>query len=879
MNILEHRALRGPNYYSRYPAIYMRLDIGELEARPSDTVPGIVARITELLPTLYEHRCSVGRPGGFLERLERGTWAGHVVEHVAIELQNVIGFSVGYGKTVDSYDTGIYNVVYRYRDEACGLAAGVEAVDIVARLFNGEDIDISSVVTRLKQVRDAHMLGPSTASIVEAAKRRGIPWARLDEDSSYIQLGHGHRQQRIQATVTCRTNLIGYGIADDKHWTKRLLGEAGIPVPRGRVCHSIDEALEAATDIGYPLVVKPLIGNHGRGVSTDILDESALQEAFSIASRRNSSVIVEKFVKGEDHRLLVIDGKLVAAARRRPAHVVGDGQATLQALIDRENQDPRRGVGHENLLTQIHVDEQTHRLIAQQNLSLESVIPIDDVVYLKPTANLSTGGTATDVTDDVHPEVKYTAERIARLVGLDIIGIDLLAETLSRPLEEQSAAVVEVNAGPGFRMHLSPTHGTGRDVGQHVIEMLFPDSADAGRIPIVAVTGTNGKTTTVRLIAHLLRQSGRSVGMACTGAIEIDNHTIMRGDYSGPQAAATVLREPTVEYAVLEVARGGLMRRGLGFDECQVGVLLNIASDHLGENDIRTLDELARCKSVVIDAVRQEGTAVLNADDPRVLASREWARGDVIYFSLDPDSQPVRQHVHHHGVAFTVHDERIVMRQGNVEASIIPVADAPITFEGHARFNIANALAASAAAYALGLSIADIQLGLQTFHSTPGQNPGRTNFIDAGDMKVLIDYGHNVPALEALGELVSRIPAQRRIGVASAPGNRRDEDLFSLGVQLANMHDIVFLCETDPRGRPDGDTASLLRAGAESVPGDCRVEVVLKERQAIDRAFDEAREGDLLVLLIEDIESATERLRGRRFLPDTQQDDATGEQP
>ncbi|RDB44225.1 cyanophycin synthetase [Halomonas sp. DQ26W] len=878
MNILDHRALRGPNYYSRYPAIFMRLDIGELEERPSDTVPGIAERITELLPTLYEHRCSVGRAGGFLERLERGTWAGHVVEHVAIELQNLIGFSVGYGKTVDSYETGIYNVVYRYRDEACGLAAGVEAVDIVARLFNGDEIDIPTVVSRLKQVRDAHMLGPSTASIVDAAKRRGIPCARLDENSSYVQLGHGCRQQRIQATVTCRTSLISHGIADDKHWTKQVLGEAGIPVPRGHICHSIDEALEAALDIGYPVVVKPLIGNHGRGVSTDITDEPALREAFTIAFRHNSTVMVESFVKGEDHRLLVVNGKLVAAARRRPAHVVGDGEATLQTLIDRENRDPRRGIGHENLLTQIQLDEHSHRLIAQHNLTLESVITKGEVIYLKSTANLSTGGTATDVTDDVHPDVKYTAERIARLIGLDIIGIDLLAETLTIPLDEQSAAVVEVNAGPGFRMHISPTHGTGRDVGQHVIEMLFPDSEDTGRIPIVAVTGTNGKTTTVRLISHLLRQAGRSVGTACTGAIEIDNHTIMRGDYSGPQAAATVLREPTVEYAVLEVARGGIMRRGLGFDECQVGVLLNIESDHLGENDVHTLDELARCKAVVIDAVRQEGTAVLNADDPRVLASREWARGDVIYFSLNSDSEPVRQHVQDHGVFFTVHDECIVMRQGNVEASIISVVDTPITFEGHARFNVANALAASAAAYALGLTIADIQLGLQTFHPTPGQNPGRTNFIDAGDIKVLIDYGHNVPALKALSELVSRIPAQRRISVASAPGNRRDEDLYDLGAQLASMHDIVLLCETAPRGRPDGETVSLLRAGAESKPGTCRVEVFKKERHAVDRAFDEAREGDLLVLLIDDINGATERLRGRRFLPDTP-DATSGGQP
>ncbi len=872
MNILEHRALRGPNYYSRYPAIYMRLDIGDLEERPSDTVPGIVERITALLPTLQEHRCSVGRPGGFLERLGRGTWAGHVVEHVAIELQNLIGFSVGYGKTVDSYDTGIYNVVYRYRDEACGLAAGEEAVIVVERLFAGETVDLPAIIDRLKSVRDAHMLGPSTAAIVDAAKQRGIPYTRLSEENSYIQFGHGHRQQRIQATVTGHTDLISFGIADDKEWTKQVLGDAGIPVPRGRVCDSFDAALEAVRGIGYPVAVKPVIGNHGRGVSTNIEDDQSLRDAFDVAAHRNPSVIVEQYIRGEDHRLLVIDGKLVAAARRRPAHVVGNGVDTLQALVDEENRDPRRGVGHENLLTQIQLDEQSLRMIGQQNLTLQSVIPADEMIFLKPTANLSTGGTATDVTDDVHPEVRYSAERIARLVGLDIIGIDLLAETLSRPLDEQSAAVVEVNAGPGFRMHLSPTHGNGRDVGRHVIDMLFPDSETDARIPITAVTGTNGKTTTVRLLSHLLRQAGRNVGMACTGAIEIDNHVIMRGDYSGPQAAAIVLREPTVEYAVLEVARGGIMRRGLGFDECDVGVLLNIASDHLGEHDIHTLDELARCKTVVIDAVRQGGTAVLNADDPRVLAGQEWARGDIIFFTLNPDSRDIRQHVRDQGVAFTVHNERIVMRQGHVEAEVIPVVDVPLTFEGHARFNVANALAASAAAYALGLSIGDIQMGLRTFHPTPGQNPGRTNLIEADGIKVLIDYGHNVPALEALAELVGCIAARRRIGVASAPGNRRDEDLFTLGTLLARMHDVVYLYETDPRGRAIGDAVGLLRDGAESVGSDCRVEIIMEEAQAVDRAFDDASAGDLLVLLIDDVEGAIERFRGRRFTPPSSAD-------
>ena len=864
MKILEHRALRGPNFYSRYLTIYMRLDIEHLEDNPSDTVPGIVDRLKELIPTIQEHRCSVGRRGGFLERVHRGTWAGHVVEHVAIELQNLIGFSVGYGKTVDSYEHRIYNVCYRYRDEACGLAAGVEAVDFVEKLFNGEEIDMDAIIARLKEVRDAHMLGPSTGSIVNAAKARDIPYARLSDESSYIQLGHGHKQQRFQATVTWNTGLIGYGIADDKDWTKQILGDAGIPVPQGQTVHSFEEAVEAANWIGYPLATKPLVGNHGRGVTTDINNEDELREGYDAAYRRHETVVVEQYVKGEDHRLLVVDGKLVAAARRRPAHVVGDGEGTLQELIDIANQDPRRGVGHENLLTQIHLDEQSFRLIHQQGLTLETVIPKDQVVWLKSTANLSTGGTATDITDDVHPEVHYAAERIARLVGLDIIGIDLLAETLTKPLEEQSAGVVEVNAGPGFRMHLSPTHGQGRDVGKAVVDMLYPDPNDNGRIPITAVTGTNGKTTTVRLISHLLRQAGRRVGMACTGAIEIDNHVILRGDYSGPQAAATVLREPTVEHAVLEVARGGIMRRGLGFDECEVGVLLNIASDHLGERDIKTLDDLARCKTVVIDAMRRGGIAVLNADDERCLEGAQWARGDIIYFTMNPDSRPVHQHVREHGIAFTVHNDAIVMRQGQVEAEIIPVADVPITFDGHATFNVANALAAAAAAYGLGLNAGDIQMGLQTFHPTPGQNPGRTNLIEADGVKVLIDYGHNVPALEALESLVSSLPAHKRICVASAPGNRRDEDIVGLGNQLAKMHDALFVCETHPRGRELGEAAGLVKSGAEQAGG-CPTEIVMDESEAVERALDQASEGDLLVLLVDDLEGATQRVKARSF--------------
>ncbi|SES34069.1 cyanophycin synthetase [Tranquillimonas rosea] len=871
MRILEQRALRGPNYYSRYLSIYMRLDIEELEDRPSDQVPEIAERLEALMPTIHDHRCSVGEPGGFLQRVRNGTYAGHMVEHVAIELQNQVGFSVGYGKTVDSYDPGIYNVVYRYRDEATGLAAGVAAVDIVKKLYDGDEVDLTPIIAHLKEVRDANALGPSTGSIVNAAKARGIPAYNLTEGTSYTQLGHGVKQRRFQATVTDASGIIGHSIADDKEWTKQILDDAGVPVPKGQVCYSWEEIEQAADWIGWPVVTKPLSGNHGRGVTTDIASVEDLRSGYEAALARardgSSAVIVESYIKGEDHRMLVIGGKLVAAARRRPAHVTGDGTSTIQQLIDCENADPRRGVGHENLLTQIHVDEQTLRMLEQAGLSLDTVMPEGEVAFLKSTANISTGGTATDLTDEVHPEVKFQMERIGRLVGLDIIGIDLLAETLSKPLEQQSAGVVEVNAGPGFRMHMAPTHGSPRPVGEHVLEMLFPDHADNGRIPITAITGTNGKTTTTRLTAHILRQAGHSVGLGCTGTVEIDNHIILRGDYSGPAAAQAVLREPTVEHAVLEVARGGIMRRGLGFDECDVGVLLNIASDHLGERDIHTLDELARCKTVVVDAVKKEGGyCVLNADDPMVMEhGTYWARGEIIYFTMNPDNPDLAEHLGNHGTVITVKNGWIVMLRGRVEVEIVEVNDVPISFEGHAPFNVQNAMAAAGSALAHGLEIDDIRAGLLTFHPTPSQMPGRTNYFEADGVKCLIDYGHNVPALKALEPLVSGLGLQRKIGVATAPGNRRDEDLVALGAQLARMCDTLYVYETDSRGRTPGETAKLIHEGAESAGSDCRVETVMEEHAATARAIEEAKPGDFLLLLVDDIEGTTERLKGRSF--------------
>jgi cyanophycin synthetase len=870
MRILEHRALRGPNYYSRYQAIYMRLDIEDLEDRPSDKVPGIAEKLEAIFPSIYEHRCSIGEPGGFLQRVRNGTYAGHMVEHLAIELQNLVGFSVGYGKSVDSYERGVYNVVYRYRDEATGLAAGEAAVEIVRKLYDGGHVDLDPVIEHLKEVRDANALGPSTGSI-DAAKARNIPWTNLTEGTSYTQLGHGVKQRRFQATVTDESGIIGHSIADDKDWTKQILGDAGIAVPQGYTCYSWDEIKEAAEWIGWPVVTKPLAGNHGRGVTTDIDNLDDLKSGYDAALARvrddSGAVIVESYIKGEDHRMLVIGGKLVAAARRRPAHVTGDGNSTIQALIDKANEDPRRGVGHENVLTQIHVDAQTHRVLEQAGLTLDSVPGDGEMVFLKSTANISTGGTATDLTDEVHPDIRFSMERIARHVGLDVIGIDLLAETLTKPLDQQSAGVVEVNAGPGFRMHMAPTHGTPRPVGEHVVDMLFPDPTDNGRIPITAITGTNGKTTTTRLTTHILRQSGYSVGMGCTGTVEIDNHVILRGDYSGPAAAQAVLREPTVEHAVLEVARGGIMRRGLGFDECDVGVLLNIASDHLGERDIHTLEDLARCKTVVVDSVKKDGGyCVLNADDPLVMEhGTYWARGEIIYFTMDPENPALQEHLSERRMVVTVKNGRIVLLRGKVLVDVVDVNDVPIAFEGHAPFNVQNAMAAAAVALAHGIEIDDIRAGLLTFHPTPAQMPGRTNYFEADGVYCLIDYGHNVPALVALEPLVNGLGQQRKIGVSTAPGNRRDEDLAALGAQLAKMCDVLYVYESDARGRAEGETADLIRKGAADAGSDCAVEVIMKEKDAVDRAMADAVPGDFLLLLVDDITGTTERLKGRSF--------------
>jgi len=853
MEILEHRALRGPNRYSRYPTIFMLLDIGDFEDRPSDTLEGFNERLVALLPSLQNHGCSIGGPGGFIERLRRGTWAGHIVEHVALELQCLAGMEVGFGKTFDTSETGIYKVVYRYRVESAGLFAGRQAVELVEATAESRTFDVASAIDQLKVLRENDLLGPSTSSIVEEAKRRGIPMIRLNADN-HVQLGYGCKQRHIQATMTDRTSALGVEIADEKFRSKELLARAGIPTPDGAIAQSLEDAIRIAEDLGYPVAVKPEIGNHGRGITASVAEVGNLESAFSSAKRICSSVIVEMSLTGLDFRVLVIDGVLVAAALREPAHVVGDGKSSIRQLIDDVNADPQRGVGHERTLTAISIDHMTERLLSFHGLTVDDVLPAGQKMFLKSTANISTGGTACDVTDKVHQDVRLMCERIARIIAMDCIGIDIVAPGLDQPLRPGSSGIVEVNAAPGFRMHLDPTEGAARNVAVPFVDMLFPPAVDF-YVPIVAVTGTNGKTTTAKLIAHTLKYSGNTVGLAGTTGVAIDGVSIVTGDYSGPSGSGIVLREPTVDHAVLEIARGGIIRRGLGFDSCDVGVLLNVDKDHIGIDGVEDLEELSLVKSTVIEAVKDTGVSVLNADDPIVAGLQDRARGRLIFFSLHPDNEITANHLAAGGTAVVLQNGNVVIHSAEPSLHVLSVLEAPITLSGSVTFNIANVLAAVAALHGLGVPVDRIRNGISTFHPSATQNPGRMNLIDFITFKVLVDYGHNVPAVKALGSALPNITKGRKIVVAHGTGNRLDEHIREFGAALADVYDCIIVTDADRRQRDPGETTGLVRDGAieHGFPAES-VEIVDDPEKAVDHAFSIVQPGDLIVIQVDEVE-------------------------
>lgn len=855
MNILEIRTLRGPNYWSGYwkKLIIMRLDIADYEEKPSDKLSGFYERMVEVMPSLESHGCSYSEPGGFLRRVKEGTWAGHMIEHFALEFQTLAGMDTGYGRTRETGETGIYNVVFSYHEEEVGRYAARASV----RLFLGlaEDKPIEEIkkevvedVQRMREIREDVRFGPSTGSLVEEAVNRDIPYIRLN-DQSLVQLGYGVHQKRIQATTTANTNMIAVDIAGNKHATKTLLGDMGVPVPKGYRIRLEEELEETLERVGFPAVVKPLDGNHGKGATVGIksLDEAKI--AWEKAKEYSRWVIVEQQLQGSDFRALVVNNQLIAVAERVPAHVVGDGKRSIQQLIDETNSDPRRGYGHENVLTQIDIDNQTMRCIRKSGYELESVLPKGERLFLKTTANISTGGTAIDVTDEVHPKNIFLFERIAKIIGLDVAGIDVIAPNVSEPLSENGGGIIEVNAAPGFRMHLAPSEGIGRNVAEHVIDMLFPPGTPT-RIPIFAITGTNGKTTTTRLIAHVLRNSGRAVGFTTTDGTYIGNEQITQGDNTGPVSAQLVLKDPTVDVAVLETARGGIIRSGLGFDHCDVGVVLNVAADHLGLKDVNTLEDLARVKSVVPRAVGKRGYAVLNAEDELVYKMKELVDGKVVCFSMDENNPNIRRRAERGRVSCVYENGYVTILKGKWKVRVEKVANIPLTYGGRAEFMIQNVLAATLACFVHGVSIEDIRVGLTTFNAGTAQTPGRLNFMEVGHTTVLMDYAHNPAGFSGLAKFVSKLPNKYRTVVMTVPGDRRDEDIREMGEIAGNSFDRIVIRQGHYlRGRDPKEITDLINEGIARTGKEPQVRNIPDSRDAIQHAIKYGRKGELVVTL------------------------------
>ncbi len=868
MRILNTDVYVGPNRYALFPCILHQMDLEELERWPtgrlgSDFVEGLVAAV----PTLSEHGCSYGEPGGFLRRMREddGTWLGHVFEHVVLEIQNQAGQDVGFGRTRGAGKEGVYNVVFEVRDRDIGLEASRLALRLIHSLLPHElrerypdpDFDFKRERDDFIRYAQKRELGPSTGSLVQAAEARGIPWIRLN-DQSLVQLGYGKYQRRIQATITSETRHIAVEISCDKEMAHRIFEDLGLPVPRQRSARSAREAVRVAERIGFPVVLKPYDGNHGRGVCINLNSISEVEEAFEIASKISKTVVVENYISGFDHRLLVINGQLVAAAKRVPGHVIGDGRHTVAELVDIVNADPRRGIGHEKVLTRLEWDHQTEDALKKAGLDRDSVLPEGETLYLRKTANLSTGGTAVDVTDIIHPDIRAMAIRAARAVGLDVCGVDFLCEDISQSYRTHGGGICEINAAPGFRMHVQPSEGTPRDAGGAVMDMLFPPGTPSS-IPIAAITGTNGKTTTSRMLGHILKLAGHTVGFTSTDGVYIDGKLTVAGDMTGPVAATMVLRDPTIDAAVLETARGGLLKRGMAVRRVNVAACLNVQSDHLGLRGIDTLEELAEVKRTVVEIAQD--VAVLNADDPLVLRMAGYTEAKhVCYVTMNPGHALVRQHIRAGGQAIVLEQgmngHMIALYEKGLHIPLIWTHLIPATLEGRAMHNVQNAMFATALAYGMGVSRENIEHGLRTFATSFFQAPGRMNIFDELPFKVIMDYAHNAHGVQAMARLTDQLPVSgRRIVVLAAPGDRRDEDITELARAAAGHYDL-YICKSDDhtRGRARDAVPELMTRGLEG--GGVKreqIEIELDEQAAVTRALEAARPGDLVMVFADQI--------------------------
>ncbi len=865
MEIRSIDAMRGPNYWSirRHKLIVMVLDLQEMEELPSNKVDGFYDRLKAMFPGMYEHRCSVGEPGGFFQRVEEGTWMGHIIEHIALEIQTLAGMDVGFGRTRGYGEEGVYNVVFAYMEESVGRYAAKASVRICEALISGDDYDLSEDIQQMRELREADRLGPSTGSIVEEAEARGIPWIRLNK-YSLCQLGYGANQKRIQATVTSETSSIGVELACDKEDTKFLLEQAEVEVPRGDIIRRERSLEEACRYVGYPLVIKPIDGNHGRGITVNINNYEDALEAFRQAkeSSRSGAIIVEKFIVGEDYRLLVINNKLVAAALRSPAHVIGNGESTIQELVDEVNKDPRRGYGHEKVLTQITINDLTKTIIKDAGYSLDSVLTDGEKLVLKDTANLSTGGTAEDVTDIVHPANIAMAERISKIIDLDICGIDVMTTDISKPLSETGGAVLEVNAGPGFRMHLAPTTGLPRNVAAPVIDKLFPQKGDTGRIPIIAITGTNGKTTTSRLVAHIAKMKGHRVGYTTSDGVYIQNRLLMTGDCTGPASAEFVLKDPTVNFAVLECARGGLLRAGLGFKKCDVAIVTNVAADHLGLKGIHTVEQLARVKGVIPETVLPEGYAILNADDDLVYDMRRNVVCNVALFSMDENNPRIKALQRLNGITAIYENGYVTICRGEWKMRIMKAEHIPLTYGGKAKFMIQNVLAAVLATHVQGISNEDIKAGLETLIPSAAQTPGRLNLFKFNEFSILLDYAHNPAGMRALQKFTDELDATVKVGIIAGIGDRRVEDNNEMGSIAAEMFDeIIIRQDKRLRGKTEEELIKMLNDGIIAKDPNKKTTIIPSEKEAITYAVKNAVKGSLIILCSDVIPDALDLVK------------------
>lgn len=855
MKIKSINALRGPNYWSvhRHKLILMVLDLEEMEDYPSHKIDGFSARLKEMLPSLYSHHCSEDDEGGFFYRVDKGTWMGHVIEHIALEIQTLAGMETGFGRTRGYGEDGVYNVVFSYVEESVGRYAAQAAVKICEALIVGKVYDLKADLQEMRELREVDRLGPSTESIIEEAESRGIPWLRLNKNS-LCQLGYGANQKRIQATITSETSNIGVDLACDKEDTKHLLEQAKVEIAKGELITSENDLERACETIGFPLVIKPIGGNHGRGITVNINSQTEALVAFKMAKKVSYKLIVEKYITGDDYRLLVINHSMIAAAKRTPAHVVGDGKSTIKKLVDQVNKNPNRGYGHEKMLTRISINDLTKSILKTKGYTKNSVPSRGEKVLLKDTANLSTGGTSEDVTQIVHPSNIEMAERISKIIDLDICGIDVITKNITKPLSETGGVVLEVNAAPGFRMHLFPTVGLPRNVAEPVIDKLFPERFNTGRIPIVAVTGSNGKTTTTRLIAHMAKMTGCRVGYTTTEGVYVQNRLMMSGDCTGPASAEFVLKDPTVNFAVLECARGGILRSGLGFDKCDIGIVTNVTEDHLGLKGIQTLEQLAKVKKVIPETVQRDGYAILNADDDLVFQMGEDLYCHLALFSMNENNPRIKKFQKTGGITAIYENGFVTLCQGPWKMRVMKTTDIPLTYGGKVDFMIENILPALITGKIQGMSIADMRAALETFLPSISQTPGRLNMFQFEDFRFLLDYAHNPTGMRALQKFTDKLDAAVKVGIIAGIGDRRNEDTIEIGKIAAEMFDeIIIRLDKDLRGKNEKEIIKMLEEGIKSVDSNKKTTLIPIEKDAILFAVNNATIGSLIVLCSDEV--------------------------